>query len=756
LQEKNRPLNLEAPADAESAGAGQKLLHCWQACLILFVYFQAVPSCVRPMTCRFFLGFSLLLACLFASPVGAQQSRSDTVERSASSPQDFSRASSAIEKGFAALERGDLDSAESLFKQALAADATNPRAYNGLGLVYYKRGRSRFYPLEALKKLLKADNSSKAIKNFKKALKLDPEFDEARYNLGLAELARNKKDGFRKARVEFAHLAEKDSTYKDVVYRMGQSEFGLGNYEAAGIHYQRALRIHPGDRRAEVRLAEVYLEAGDLAKASKTYFDGIARLRDPDMLQELYSEIEDLLTPQEVREYASLPIEKKGMFFRRFWSKRDPTPGTIENERFAEHFRRVQYAKTNFGIPFPPYFDDRGKIYIKYGPPDAVYRGVMYTGNVRSNESWSYESIHKGLIFDFVDYGGLYREVADLTAAAPPGAGFTREMALAQQLYAERTELGGTYAAVGSNFDSSRLMELANAKARAMREAPAEVYRHNYHAKPLPVYFDIAQFRGRSGRTRAEIYYGLRGRDLKFVDEGRAMTSTLDYNFVVKDTNYELVAQKDWTSAIRIPKERNVRTQMPINQGVFEANPGTYLLALQVGNPEGKALGIYKLPIRLRRFSADSLQLSDVQLSYNIVPESRRHRFVKNRLSVVPYPFDRVDRGRPIFIYFEAYNLARDLAGQTDYVVEYQVEVVNPKRSFFSKTFGALGRIFAKSQRKAVKTRVERKGNTTTAIEYISLDLSRLPAGITRLSVIVRDLNAGTSAVASRTFQLTG
>ena len=38
-------------------------------------------------------------------------------------------------------------------------------------------------------------------------------------------------------------------------------------------------------------------------------------------------------------------------FIEQFWQRRDPTPGTVENELKEEHYRRIQYANDISRIP---------------------------------------------------------------------------------------------------------------------------------------------------------------------------------------------------------------------------------------------------------------------------------------------------------------------------------------------------------------------------------------------------------------------
>ncbi|MGF1671454.1 MAG: GWxTD domain-containing protein [Balneolaceae bacterium] len=58
---------------------------------------------------------------------------------------------------------------------------------------------------------------------------------------------------------------------------------------------------------------------------------------------------------------------------RRFWSLMDLVPTTQSNPRLIEHFVRIQQAKARFPNPDSPFgFDDRGKIWLRFGEPDKT------------------------------------------------------------------------------------------------------------------------------------------------------------------------------------------------------------------------------------------------------------------------------------------------------------------------------------------------------------------------------------------------
>ena len=64
--------------------------------------------------------------------------------------------------------------------------------------------------------------------------------------------------------------------------------------------------------------------------------------------------------------------EERQHFVEQFWARRDPTPDTPENEFKEEHYRRIDYANQHWRSNLPGWKTDRGRIYIRYGPPDEI------------------------------------------------------------------------------------------------------------------------------------------------------------------------------------------------------------------------------------------------------------------------------------------------------------------------------------------------------------------------------------------------
>ncbi len=88
-----------------------------------------------------------------------------------------------------------------------------------------------------------------------------------------------------------------------------------------------------------------------------------------------------LINKQEEIIFESLETEEdRAAFINRFWRRRDPTPGTHENE-FRYHFwKRVIDANTLYiESAKPGWKTDRGKVYIIMGPPQEIEDDSYYS-----------------------------------------------------------------------------------------------------------------------------------------------------------------------------------------------------------------------------------------------------------------------------------------------------------------------------------------------------------------------------------------
>jgi len=98
--------------------------------------------------------------------------------------------------------------------------------------------------------------------------------------------------------------------------------------------------------------------------------------------------------------------EMRDKFIVAFWDRRDPTPGTPENEFKEEHYRRLAYSNMHFAGSTPGWKTDRGRIYVIYGPPNRIEANITTDKGTYPTEVWHYrfiEGLGQDLTWRFVD-----------------------------------------------------------------------------------------------------------------------------------------------------------------------------------------------------------------------------------------------------------------------------------------------------------------------------------------------------------------
>jgi GWxTD domain-containing protein len=137
----------------------------------------------------------------------------------------------------------------------------------------------------------------------------------------------------------------------------------------------------------------------------------------------LTQDVPYIITDQERAAYKALATDaERDSFIEQFWQRRDPTPGTAENEFKEEHYRRIAYANEHFATTNVPslagWKTDRGRIYITFGPPDEIedhssggfYKRPAEEGGGETTtvpfQQWRYryiESVGNNIVIEFVD-----------------------------------------------------------------------------------------------------------------------------------------------------------------------------------------------------------------------------------------------------------------------------------------------------------------------------------------------------------------
>lgn len=139
----------------------------------------------------------------------------------------------------------------------------NPEDMEALG----RRRRARIPYNEALQQVARGSYLDATTK-FREAVELDPDFAEARYNLGVAY---QKLDAHDKAIEQFELAIDLRHKNPDYYYALGNSFFHLGEYGRAVAAFRRVLDLDPGHLKAQFSLAVSLENSGKPKRAAREW-----------------------------------------------------------------------------------------------------------------------------------------------------------------------------------------------------------------------------------------------------------------------------------------------------------------------------------------------------------------------------------------------------------------------------------------------------------------------------------------------------
>jgi tetratricopeptide (TPR) repeat protein len=370
--------------------------------------------------------------------------------------------SAAAQRGFAALDRyrtsESLEHASEAAREFAAAVKSGPKdaiAHYGLALTLYNAKKT----MTVVRQQGIADGEAifVAKRLLEKALDLDPQYVEAAELL--VKVAEKTKDKKALARAHAIVPPERIATPK---------------LDTAANVLTRA----PTGAVDFVRRAAVLYTRGEVADAYEAYQQGLAVWDEAGAK----AYVDDVLITADRQEAISLTdgtLEKRKAALQKFWQKRAVRGGISIPDRIAEHYRRLNAARTRYGLNLKPgqhlpltvfgkerqgverELDDRGLVYVRYGQPTHRVRARDYVepidGSPTGQESWVYRDADgRHVVYHF--FGG--RMEADLLRAfnRPQVAGPASSQAL-RELLADLSEYDHRYAFIAARMETVRNYE---------------------------------------------------------------------------------------------------------------------------------------------------------------------------------------------------------------------------------------------------------------------------------------------------------
>ncbi|MDH5626983.1 MAG: GWxTD domain-containing protein [Candidatus Krumholzibacteria bacterium] len=100
----------------------------------------------------------------------------------------------------------------------------------------------------------------------------------------------------------------------------------------------------------------------------------------------------------EIKPLREAPESERAAAWARFWAERDPDPSTDVNEALAQYILRLQFVIENFSQFGPGWRSDRGRVYVRFGPPEQIDT-AMDQRSTGEYEIWRYYTINRSFIF---------------------------------------------------------------------------------------------------------------------------------------------------------------------------------------------------------------------------------------------------------------------------------------------------------------------------------------------------------------------
>lgn len=435
-----------------------------------------------------------------------------------------------------------------------------------------------------------------------------------------------------------------------------------------------------------------------------------------------------LLDSEERKSYDSLAtLESRKSYMENYWNASNPNPLLPENDWLLEFLRRRSYAKENFRSSRPPYIDDRGRYYFKFGKPKIRYEGMGdMPGDltIAAHEVWSYEGVQRNFVVYFVKEGIGYREIQDLTDIVVPGtprnhigklwlwsalvkkvrhvSPLLSEAAAKIEFLEEAIEYARTHPSSHSVFaeelnaphgiiatiDKDVKVEKQKARIAAPSSARDPVVTKN----ELKFFDQIAQFRGPRGKTRIDValLVPLKKNLIKKVKKSSKDTLKVEFSGMLRDSNFDPVIKNYAAASFAVNLAAREKLPNAIGRFALLAAPQNAELTLQVEEKEREKTGFYRQPVEIRDFSSKTaLLISDIQLNYRVKNDVQKKILPTLQiqgLQVCPYPYREILKKKPPILYFEIYNIKA--AGLQDNLqISYTIASTKRKKASVSVSY---------------------------------------------------------------------
>lgn len=602
-------------------------------------------------------------------------------------------------------------------------------------------------------------------------------------------------------------------------YWLGRAQKGVGDEKAAlstwaaGVDAQDDIDVRLADR--YVRSVFASGEESHYEKASEVYLSILETIDGPaDSLQlahvrEMCPVLSDEdrvwlgmsgCRDEEVEEARDLAGED----LIRWWSRQDTDLSVDRNYRLEEHLERVADARSQY--THEGEIDDRGRIYIRYGPPhkervvrlderddpDFSNRLTAEIGSVaryEDNVLWLYTGIDREANYLFVntpDSGYELGEATDvipsklLTSSRRPLLTLRVMEYVYRQLSAHIHDYGRTYDTVWDLKSRLQFGELGgpadsdlspqNVIAQSATQARRDERRvQKVREREVPdVHSDVrssvaefdapyrtARFQNEEGTTRTEIYWALPEDSLRYFErQSEASENEETAGPVVQATAVQEGAKEErHTSHHPVQPRSAAPAELSNHQiAVVDGDSVQYDVRLQLDQYLQQDAEGHGLAPRARMSQIHEERIAPLNSEPGLLEMSDlKPLYASGGPAELdrapPYPLQTIDTDTPLALHFEVYDLALGENDLARYQVEYELERVRER--------SGISGLFRGDDVQQTTTTYQYDSSTRKTEEYLLLDLDEFDGeGTLDITVTVTDEVTGQQTERSIDFEV--
>lgn len=529
----------------------------------------------------------------------------------------------------------------------------------------------------------------------------------------------------------------------ETIYEHLMRIFALqGNYDEALEMLQNMYVHFPEDVRLWTYLGLANYRAGNMDAATKAYEKSFSFM-DPAM-ERAFTDLGNLVPREEQDEYR----RDKVRYTAEFWTSKDPRFLTPYNERKLEHYSRIVYADLLYSAPdvgMRGWQTERGQILIRYGIPQTdVVLVPSGTSGIRTGAQDQYAANNDGSVsFDLASgNGGDFDMLSEANTFNIWDYGefrFVFEDPYRQgefRMYSPSAKsLSGTNTSAWENDYVIKAQE-------TFRTVP-ERYEYEAPGRQIDLPYLVSTFKGADGQTDLYVNYGVPIVEYDPSEELININANIG-TFLISGARELLVERRRSLYGLRSTQVIEFsEANLWVDSQLMSVPPGDHEVSVEFETASGNTVAIQRRAVDVRRYDEGRMTVSDLLLAYNIQDTFdgkpvNAADLVRDGLSITPAPWSVFDNERPIYLYFEVYNLGKDSNGRTNYEME---AVLVPKDEqgrvgrFFSGLFGG--------GNKGVSVEWPGAGIDADEGQYQILDVTNQEPGLYTLTLKVRDKISG-------------